>query len=71
MGALMTAFVSKRFGRKGGLLASNAIVFLAAALMGASKFAKSYEILIVGRFFAGINSGSPQITISLLYRVCT
>ncbi|KAH8040025.1 hypothetical protein HPB51_009281 [Rhipicephalus microplus] len=57
MGGLLTAFVAERFGRKGGLLLNNISVFLAAILMGASKSARSYEMLILGRFFVGLSSG--------------
>lgn len=64
IGALMTAYVSKRFGRRGGLLANNVFIFLAAILMGLSKYAGSYEMLIAGRFFVGMNSGNfaPHLT---------
>ena len=31
--------------------------FLAAALLGFSKLAGSYEMIIAGRFFIGLNSG--------------
>lgn len=57
LGGLLTAFVAERFGRKGGLLLNNINVFLAAILMGTSKAARSYEMLILGRFFVGLNSG--------------
>lgn len=62
-GALLTAFVSERFGRKGGLLLNNVFVVVAAVFMGSSKAAKSYEMLIIGRFFTGINSGKLVINI--------
>lgn len=57
IGALMTAYVSERFGRKGGILLNNVFIFAAALLMGFSKYSRSYEMLIVGRFFVGVNSG--------------
>lgn len=57
IGALGTAFLAERFGRRGGLLINNAMVFVAAALVGFSKMARSYEMLIVGRFAIGLNSG--------------
>lgn len=43
--------------RKGGLLLNNVFAFLAAALLGFSKLAGSYEMIIAGRFFIGLNSG--------------
>ncbi|GFQ82166.1 solute carrier family 2, facilitated glucose transporter member 3, partial [Trichonephila clavata] len=57
IGALGTAFFAEKFGRKGGLLLNNIFVFIAAALMGFGKMAKSYEMLIIGRFVIGLNSG--------------
>uniref|UniRef100_A0A2R5LM20 Putative sugar transporter n=1 Tax=Ornithodoros turicata TaxID=34597 RepID=A0A2R5LM20_9ACAR len=57
LGGLLTAFVAERFGRKGGLLLNNVFVVFATIFMGFSKVARSYEMLIIGRFFVGINSG--------------
>ncbi|KAI1301819.1 Solute carrier family 2, facilitated glucose transporter member 1 [Halotydeus destructor] len=57
IGALMTAYVAERFGRKGGLLLNNVFVFIAGALMGFCKYFGSYEMLIAGRFFIGFNAG--------------
>lgn len=42
---------------KGGLLLNNIFIVIGAALMAFSKLANSYELIIVGRFFVGINSG--------------
>lgn len=53
----MTAYIGEKFGRKGGLILNNVFVFLAAALMGTAKLFRSYEMLIIGRFFIGLNSG--------------
>ncbi|XP_001950963.1 solute carrier family 2, facilitated glucose transporter member 1 isoform X2 [Acyrthosiphon pisum] len=57
VGGLSTGFVAEKFGRKGGLLVSNALVILSAALQGVSKMYSSYELIIIGRFIIGINSG--------------
>ena len=46
-----------RFGRKGGLLLNNIFVFIAAILFGFCKMAGSWEMIIAGRFFIGINNG--------------
>ena len=56
-GALSTAFVANKLGRKGGLLFNNVIVVLATLCLGFCKMAKSYEMLILGRFLIGVNSG--------------
>lgn len=57
LGALATAYVAERLGRRGGLLYNNVLVLLAALFMGTCKLCHSYEMLIVGRFFIGINAG--------------
>ncbi|CAB3386487.1 Hypothetical predicted protein [Cloeon dipterum] len=57
LGGCITGLVADKFGRKGGLLINNVLVFAAAILMGAAKAAGSYEMLILGRFLIGINSG--------------
>ena len=45
------------FPRKNGLLANTAFGILAAILMFFSKMAGSYEMIIIGRFFIGVNCG--------------
>ncbi|XP_045508952.1 solute carrier family 2, facilitated glucose transporter member 1-like isoform X1 [Colias croceus] len=57
IGGVITGFVADRFGRKGGLLWNNILVFIATALEGLSKLAQSSEMLIVGRLVIGINNG--------------
>lgn len=39
------------------MLFVNVLSFIAAALMGFSKLAKSWEMLIIGRFIVGLYSG--------------
>ena len=57
MGGSMVGFVSGWLGRKGGLLLNNVLVLVAALLMGLSKYAGSFQMLIAGRLIIGINSG--------------
>ncbi|XP_063223869.1 solute carrier family 2, facilitated glucose transporter member 1-like isoform X2 [Bacillus rossius redtenbacheri] len=57
IGGSITGIVAERLGRKGGLLANNVLVLLSAILQGCSKSAESYEMIIIGRFLIGINSG--------------
>jgi SP family facilitated glucose transporter-like MFS transporter 1 len=56
-GALCTAYVATKFGRKGGLLYNNVLAILATLCFAFCKMAKSYEMLILGRFLIGVNSG--------------
>ncbi|XP_070618585.1 solute carrier family 2, facilitated glucose transporter member 11 isoform X1 [Erythrolamprus reginae] len=56
-GALIAAPMAVKMGRKKSLLLNNAFVALAALLAGFSRVAKSFEMILLSRFFAGINSG--------------
>ncbi|GAB6021078.1 hypothetical protein CHUAL_003712 [Chamberlinius hualienensis] len=57
LGGLMTAFFAERLGRKRGLLVNNIFALIGGLIMVLSKVGKSYEMIIVGRFLVGINSG--------------
>ncbi|XP_018300970.1 solute carrier family 2, facilitated glucose transporter member 1 isoform X2 [Mycetomoellerius zeteki] len=57
IGGSMVGWAADRFGRKGGLLLNNILVLLTVIFEGSAKAAKSYEMVIVGRFLIGINSG--------------
>lgn len=61
VGGLIAGLLADRFGRKGSMLYNNIIAFIAAVLMGCSKPASSYILLIVGRFVSGINCGINTI----------
>lgn len=43
--------------RKGTLLANNVLAFIAALLLGLGETAGSFEMLIIGRFIIGMDSG--------------
>ena len=47
--------------RRGALLRNNLLIVVAAGLLGFSKFAKSYEMLIAGRIISGINAGKLSV----------
>lgn len=49
-------FVDK-FGRKNSMFMANILAFIAAGLMGFSKMAESFEMLIAGRLVVGLYSG--------------
>ncbi|KAG7323566.1 hypothetical protein KOW79_013268 [Hemibagrus wyckioides] len=46
-----------RLGRRNSMLVANILAFIAAALMGFSKLAASWEMLIIGRLVVGLYSG--------------
>nr|XP_013808075.1 PREDICTED: solute carrier family 2, facilitated glucose transporter member 5-like [Apteryx mantelli mantelli] len=56
-GALIGGSMAIWLGRKGALLMNNIIAILASILMGISFPTGMFELLIVGRFLIGINSG--------------
>ncbi|XP_038126477.1 solute carrier family 2, facilitated glucose transporter member 1-like [Cyprinodon tularosa] len=55
--AFSVGFFVNRFGRRNSMLLANILAFISAALMGFSKMAKSWEMLIIGRFIVGLYSG--------------
>ncbi|CAL8391130.1 unnamed protein product [Arctogadus glacialis] len=57
VGSLMVGVLVTRFGRKGTVVNTSVLVFVASLLMGFSKVCGSPEMVIVGRFITGIHSG--------------
>ncbi|XP_012350790.1 solute carrier family 2, facilitated glucose transporter member 1 isoform X3 [Apis florea] len=57
IGGSLVGSIADRFGRKGGLLINNILVVLTVIFEGCAKTAKSYEMIIIGRFLIGINAG--------------
>ncbi|XP_071110230.1 solute carrier family 2, facilitated glucose transporter member 1-like [Haliotis cracherodii] len=57
IGGVSAGFWANRYGRKGALLRNNVIAVIAGGLLGFSKMAKSYEMLIAGRVVSGLNAG--------------
>ncbi|XP_043925677.1 solute carrier family 2, facilitated glucose transporter member 11-like [Protopterus annectens] len=57
IGSQIGGILAIRFGRKGALLINNSSSLLAALLMGISYSAGTFELIIIGRFLIGINSG--------------
>ncbi|XP_056385489.1 solute carrier family 2, facilitated glucose transporter member 9-like isoform X2 [Hyla sarda] len=57
LGSLLVGVLVSRFGRKGTLIKSSPLVFIAGALMGFSRILESPEMVIIGRFITGIHSG--------------
>ncbi|KAJ8365811.1 hypothetical protein SKAU_G00146420 [Synaphobranchus kaupii] len=57
VGSLMVGALVTRFGRKGTLVNSTVLVFIAGSLMVFSRACASLEMVIIGRFITGIHSG--------------
>ncbi|XP_034021658.1 solute carrier family 2, facilitated glucose transporter member 1 [Thalassophryne amazonica] len=57
LGSFSVGLFVNRFGRRNSMLMANVLAFLAAAMMGFSKLASSWEMLIIGRFVVGLYSG--------------
>ncbi|PIO53483.1 hypothetical protein TELCIR_25181, partial [Teladorsagia circumcincta] len=53
VGGLSSGVLADAAGRRGCLLYTNIIAFLAAAFMGTAKYAGIYLMLHLGRFFIG------------------
>ncbi|MED6288289.1 Solute carrier 2, facilitated glucose transporter member 1 [Characodon lateralis] len=56
-GSFSVGFFVNRLGRRNSMLMANILAFIAAALMGFSKMASSWELLIISRFIIGLYSG--------------
>ncbi|XP_062283898.1 solute carrier family 2, facilitated glucose transporter member 1-like [Scomber scombrus] len=56
-GSFSVGLFVNRFGRRNSMLMTNVLAFTAAAFMGFSKLAASWEMLIIGRFIVGLYSG--------------
>uniref|UniRef100_A0A3Q3GDS7 Solute carrier family 2 member 1 n=1 Tax=Labrus bergylta TaxID=56723 RepID=A0A3Q3GDS7_9LABR len=56
-GSFSVGLFVNRFGRRNSMLMANVLAFIASALMGFSKMAASWEMLIAGRFVVGLYSG--------------
>lgn len=57
LGALIVSVPLKVLGRKGTLLVNNVFAVIAALLMSLGERAGSFEMIIIGRFIIGVDSG--------------
>ena len=57
IGSLSGGYVADKFGRKQGILYTQAFSIAGAILMGCSKAAQSFEMLMIGRLFVGLSCG--------------
>ncbi|CAF0733287.1 unnamed protein product [Brachionus calyciflorus] len=56
-GGISSGLIADKFGRKNGMILTNIFVIICGILNLISKFVKSYETLIVARFFCGLFCG--------------
>ncbi|KAM6240778.1 solute carrier family 2, facilitated glucose transporter member 1-like [Porphyrio hochstetteri] len=56
-GSFFVEIFVNHFGRRKSLLMSNMLTFVSTILMGFSKMALSFEMLILGRFIIGLHAG--------------
>uniref|UniRef100_A0A8B9HYX2 Solute carrier family 2 member 1 n=1 Tax=Astyanax mexicanus TaxID=7994 RepID=A0A8B9HYX2_ASTMX len=56
-GSFSVGLFVNRLGRRNSMLIANVLAFIAAGLMGFSKLAASWEMLIIGRLIVGLYSG--------------
>ncbi|NXD11186.1 GTR11 protein, partial [Nothocercus nigrocapillus] len=66
-GAIAAGPMAIVLGRKTSLLLNNVFVIIAAVLSGFSRMAKSFEMIILSRFFTGLNAGMKIMNIQPMY----
>ncbi|KAG9487432.1 hypothetical protein GDO78_007336 [Eleutherodactylus coqui] len=57
LGALLAGPMAIKLGRKKSLLFNNLFIIISAIFCGLSRYSKSFEMIILGRILAGVNSG--------------
>ncbi|KAL4221554.1 Solute carrier 2 [Mactra antiquata] len=57
LGGVSAGYWADKFGRKKTLMLNNILMIISLTIEISSKYLHSYEVLIVGRFFIGINAG--------------
>ncbi|NXL61111.1 GTR11 protein, partial [Chordeiles acutipennis] len=66
-GAVVAGPMAIMLGRKMSLLLNNAFVIIAAVLSGFSRMAKSFEMIMLSRFFTGVNAGMATMNVQPMY----
>ncbi|XP_048820400.1 uncharacterized protein LOC125701887 [Lagopus muta] len=57
LGSMSVRYMSVKFGRKKSMLLANIPALLSATLMALSRLSGSFEMIIIGRLFAGVCAG--------------
>ncbi|GAA6066151.1 solute carrier family 2 member 15b, partial [Tachysurus ichikawai] len=66
VGSFTVGMLVTKFGRRGTLVKSTVLVFVAGGLMGLSRHVGVPEMIIIGRFITGIHSGTLMLCSSIL-----
>ncbi|XP_008927833.2 solute carrier family 2, facilitated glucose transporter member 11-like [Manacus vitellinus] len=57
LGSSGSRYLAVKYGKKKCLLCNNLLMIVAASIMGCSKTAQSFEMILIGRFMCGISAG--------------
>ncbi|XP_062890452.1 solute carrier family 2, facilitated glucose transporter member 11-like isoform X2 [Mobula hypostoma] len=57
-GAFIAGHLAARYGRKNSLIFNNVVAIVGAVIVGFSRMAKSFEMILVARFLYGVNAGN-------------
>ncbi|KFO70347.1 Solute carrier family 2, facilitated glucose transporter member 5, partial [Cuculus canorus] len=57
LGSAGSRYLTIKYGKKKCLLCNNLLMIAAASIMGCSKIARSFEMILIGRFICGISVG--------------
>ncbi|KAK4812938.1 hypothetical protein QYF61_001053 [Mycteria americana] len=58
LGSSGSRYLTVKYGKKKCLLCNNLLMVAAASVMGCSKIAQSFEMILIGRFMCGISAGT-------------
>ncbi|XP_063000442.1 solute carrier family 2, facilitated glucose transporter member 11-like [Elgaria multicarinata webbii] len=58
MGCVCSGFLTVKYGKKKSLLGTDLLILATAMFVGFSKRAKSFEMILIGRFLYGVSAGS-------------
>ncbi|XP_053135878.1 solute carrier family 2, facilitated glucose transporter member 11-like [Hemicordylus capensis] len=56
-GCLASGYLTVRYGKKNSLLGTDLLIITTAFLVGFSRVAKSFEMILIGRFLYGVSAG--------------
>ncbi|XP_076140199.1 solute carrier family 2, facilitated glucose transporter member 9-like [Alosa pseudoharengus] len=71
VGSLFAGRLANKYGRKRSLQLNNLLAISGAVLMGLSKTAQSFELIMAGRFIYGINAGMGLLIHSMYLVECS